>query len=79
MSYETKKANRRRKQMPLFKDRAFVGKGIDVGCGRDILSKKVFKKISSIEGFETKDGDAQHIHKYREKESYDPAKKVPFL
>lgn len=71
MSYETKKANKRRKQMPLFKDRAFVGKGIDIGCGRDILNKKVFRKITSIEGFEAEDGDAQHIHQYREKESYD--------
>lgn len=71
MSYETKKANKRRKKSYLFKQKAFVGKGIDVGCGRDILSKKVFKKITSIEGFEPEDGDAQHIHKYREKESYD--------
>lgn len=71
MSYETKKANKRRKKSYLFKQKAFVGKGIDVGCGRDILSKKVFKKITSIEGFEPEDGDAQHIHEYREKESYD--------
>jgi SAM-dependent methyltransferase len=71
MSYETKKANKRRKKMPLFKDKAFVGKGIDIGCGKDILDRKVFKKITSIEGFELADGNAQYIHKHKEKESYD--------
>jgi len=71
VSYETKKANKRRKKIPLFRDRAFVGKGIDIGCGRDILNRKVFKKITSIEGFELADGNAQYIHKHKEKESYD--------
>lgn len=71
MAYETRKANKRRIKEPLFRDRAFIGKGIDIGSGKDILSKKVFKRISSIEGFEHEDGDAQYINKYREQESYD--------
>lgn len=71
MSYETKKANKRRKKSYLFKERVFVGKGIDIGCGRDLLNKSIFKKITFIEAFDHDDGDAQHIDQYREKESYD--------
>jgi len=71
MSYETKKANKRRKTTHLFKEKVFVGKGIDIGCGIDILSKKIFKKITEIEAFDLKDGDAQFVDKYRKKESYD--------
>lgn len=71
MSYETKKANKRRKKSYLFNKKAFVGKGIDIGCGRDLLNKKFFKKIISIEAFERDDGDAQHVDQYREKDSYD--------
>jgi SAM-dependent methyltransferase len=71
MSYETKKANKRRKKFYLFKEKAFVGKGIDIGCGRDLLNKRIFKKITSIEAFDSEDGNAQHIDQYREKESYD--------
>ena len=71
MSYETKKANKRRKKSYLFKERVFVGKGIDIGCGRDLLNKRIFKRITSIEAFDREDGNAQHIDQYREKESYD--------
>jgi len=71
MSYETKKANRRRKKSYLFKKRVFVGKGIDIGCGKDILSKKVFRKITSVEPFDIRDGDAQYINKYKSEDSYD--------
>lgn len=71
MAYETKKANRRRKKSLLFKERVFVGKGIDIGCGKDLLSKRVFKKITGIEAFDLKDGDAQFIDRYRKKDSYD--------
>lgn len=71
MPCETKKANKRRKKIHLFKERVFVGKGIDIGCGTDMLSKKVFKKIDEIEGFDLNDGDAQFIDKHRKKEFYD--------
>jgi SAM-dependent methyltransferase len=71
MSFETQKANKRRKKDVLFRDRVFVGKGIDIGCGKDVLSRKVFKKISSIESFDIEDGDAQNISCYKDKESYD--------
>lgn len=71
MSFETKKANKRRKRSNLLTNMAFVGKGIDIGCGKDLLEKRAFKKITSIEGFDLEDGDAQNIDKYRDKESYD--------
>ena len=71
MSCETKKASGRRKKCPLFRNRVFVGKGIDIGCGNDILSKRVFKKIVSVEAFDLGDGDAQYINRYRSENSYD--------
>lgn len=71
MSYETKKADKRRKKLYLFKNKVFIGKGIDIGCGKDILSKKVFKKITSVEPFDFEDGDAQYINKYKSETSYD--------
>jgi len=71
MTNETKKANKRRKKERLFKERVFVGKGIDIGCGNDILDKRVFKRIESIEPFDVKDGDAQYINRYRKEESFD--------
>lgn len=71
MSYETQKANRRRKKTFLFKERVFVGKGIDIGSGKDLLKKRGFKNISSIEPFDIEDGDAQYINQYRTENSYD--------
>ncbi len=68
---ETAKAKRRRKRSYLLKERAFVGKGIDIGCGNDILRKRWFKGITSIEPFDIQDGDAQYINKYRDEGSYD--------
>lgn len=71
MTYETKKAHRRRKKSYLFKQRVFVGKGIDIGCGNDILNKKVFKKITSVEPLDLEDGDAQYINRYKPENNYD--------
>ena len=68
---ETRKANKRRKHSYLFTNRVFVGKGIDIGCGNDILSKRVFKKIESVEPFDMEDGDAQYINQHRKQENYD--------
>lgn len=71
MGCKTTKAVKRRKKSYLFKERAFVGKGIDIGCGNDILRKRWFKGITSIEPFDIQDGDAQYINKYRDEGSYD--------
>ncbi|HUW18473.1 MAG TPA: class I SAM-dependent methyltransferase [Sedimentisphaerales bacterium] len=71
MTRETKKANKRRKHSYLFRERVFVGKGIDIGCGRDILNKRVFRKITSVEPFDFVDGDAQYINCCRPEASYD--------
>jgi len=68
---ETTKAKRRRKRSYLFKERVFVGKGIDIGCAKDILRKRWFKGIISIEPFDIQDGDAQYINKCRDEGSYD--------
>ena len=46
---ESRKANKRRKYSYLFTDRVFDGKGIDIGCGNDILTKKVLKKIELVD------------------------------
>ncbi len=71
MPWETTKANKRRKKSDLFREKVFVGKGIDVGCGEDILSRRYFRNITSIEPFDIKDGDAQYINKYRQENGYD--------
>ena len=71
MSYETKKANKRRKKSYLFRERVFIGRGIDIGCGKDVLNKKVFKKITLVEPFDLEDGDAQYINRYKPENSCD--------
>lgn len=71
MPWETTKANKRRKKSDLFREKVFVGRGIDVGCGEDILDRRYFKKITSIEPFDINDGDAQYINKYKKENSYD--------
>ena len=69
--YETKKANKRRKKTYLFRNKVFVGRGIDIGSGRDPLNPKTFKKVTVLEPFDIKDGDAQCINKYRKENDYD--------
>lgn len=71
MSDETSKATLRRKNQFLFSERVFVGKGIDIGCGNNILNKKDFKKIKSVAPFDLKQGNAQFISSYIEENSYD--------
>jgi len=71
MTYETKKANKRRKIQEIFRERIFVGKGIDIGCGNDILSKATFEKITSVKPFDIEDGNAQYINRYESENSYD--------
>jgi len=67
---ETTKSKRRRKRSYLLKEKAFVGKEIDIGYGNDILRKRWFKGITSIEPFDIQDGDAQYINKYKNENSY---------
>jgi SAM-dependent methyltransferase len=70
MGNETSKANKRRKGTWLF-NKVFTGRGIDIGPGRDTLSPVDFPGITSIEGFDKRQGDAQHMSLYRELGSYD--------
>lgn len=55
---ETSKMNRVRKERGY--DAYFSGKGIDIGCGRDLLSVKVFTNITSIMPYDQADGDANN-------------------
>lgn len=66
---ETSKAMRRRWQ----EDAAgkfpwksiFTGKGIDIGCGPDIV------KVPDVVGFDIEDGDANHLSTYFPEETFD--------
>lgn len=72
MSNETSKAAPRRNIDELFTKKAFVGKGIDIGCGPDPLKKEHgFPLIESIEPFDMEHGDAQYVNKYRDNGAYD--------
>jgi len=64
MTKETSKASLRRKN-DSFYEKIFVGDGIDIGCGDDILnSNKEFPLISSVTPFDQVNGDAQIINSY---------------
>jgi len=68
---ETRKANRRRAADPLFQ-RVFRGRGIDIGHGGDLLNRdNLFPNVRSCDGFDQRDGDAQHILRHRSGQSYD--------
>jgi SAM-dependent methyltransferase len=71
MGRETEKSNKRRITQEIF-HRVFKGKGIDIGCGPDLLTNS-FKPQHEIhcEAFDKQHGDANNITKYRQKESYD--------
>ena len=70
MGNETAKANKRRKNTWLF-NKVFRGRGIDIGPGRDTLSPADFPGITEMEGFDKRQGDAQHITWYKQPEGYD--------
>ena len=62
---------KRRKNSYIF-DKVFFGKGIDVGCGWDVLNKdKTFPNITSCEPFDIEQGDAQYVNKLRKESNYD--------
>lgn len=71
MSHETRKANRRRKKTYLFCKKVFIGRGIDIGSGRDTLGRKGFRKIESVEQFDREHGDAQYVHEHCQRKEYD--------
>jgi len=69
MTHETQKSNERRKTQPLFQ-RIFRGKGIDIGCGEDILNRDgCFPAVVSCEPYDREQGDAEQVA--RPRESYD--------
>lgn len=58
MSNETARLNGYRKQKNY--DAFFTGKGIDIGCGGDILSEKVFENVVQIDPYDLAQGDANY-------------------
>jgi SAM-dependent methyltransferase len=72
MSAETSKAADRRRVQWAFTNRIFKGRGIDIGCGADLLQPEHgFPLIESCEPFDLEHGNAQFIHQYKEEGSYD--------
>jgi SAM-dependent methyltransferase len=61
--FEQTKAAQRRRSTYAFRDRYFVGYGIDVGAGEDGLSKSIqmFPNIRGVREWDMKDGDAQYL------------------
>ena len=55
---ETRKMNQIRKDKGY--DQYFSGKGIDIGCGRDILDDGIFTNITSISPYDMPHGDANY-------------------
>lgn len=49
---EMKKSTQRRLKDSRFLEEYFVGEGLDVGCGYDLLSKEAFTRISKVEGYD---------------------------
>jgi len=67
---ETKKANERRLNSPLF-HKVFKGDGIYIGTGNDTLDKGIWTEVSSLDVFDEKDVDSQYITSFHEKEKFD--------
>lgn len=61
---EQSKASQRRKLDPRFKERWFVGRGIDVGCGPDPMNKEDWPGVTEIVPYDIErgDGDASLLH-----------------
>jgi SAM-dependent methyltransferase len=64
---ETSKADIRRFNDYLYK-RIFRGQGIDVGAGDDCFGQGLFKDVVTCKPFDIKDGNAQEVHKYVDKQ-----------
>lgn len=61
---ESSKAMLRRMKSPEWK-KAFAGRGIDVGCGDDIID------VPDVVGFDMQDGDANTLDEYFDADSFD--------
>jgi SAM-dependent methyltransferase len=61
--HEQSKASRRRYYDGAFHSRYFVGRGIDIGAGKDSLAKyhQFFRGIRGIKQWDLEDGDAQFM------------------
>lgn len=68
MSDETKKSTNIRKEKGY--DLYFNGRGIDIGCGSDILDKSVWTAIEDIQPYDLQHGDANKCDNL-EDETYD--------
>ena len=59
---EQTKASWRRRADPDFLERFFVGRGLDLGPGKDgLVHNKVFPLIESVDEMDLEDGDAQEL------------------
>jgi ubiquinone/menaquinone biosynthesis C-methylase UbiE len=69
---EMKKSTQRRLKDNRFLEEFFVGAGIDIGCGHDLISKVIFTGISKVDGYDFVLGhkDAQTLPEI-EDETYD--------
>jgi SAM-dependent methyltransferase len=63
MSAESTKAANRRRGTWLY-NKVFTGKGIDIGCGLDLLKKEDFPNITEVQPFDLEHGDANKIDEY---------------
>jgi SAM-dependent methyltransferase len=63
MSYECGKSMLRRLHSPLFHQRVFVGRGLDIGSGDDSLAMYayLFPRITAVDGWDKINGDAQTL------------------
>lgn len=62
MGNETSKSMGRRLADPRFKERWFVGEGMDIGAGPDPLTDRHFPGITHLREWDTRDGDAMYLH-----------------
>lgn len=70
---ETAKANKRRKNDPVWQN-VLQGHGIDIGCGSDLIGKDgLFPGIVKCDPYDKRlgDSDAQYIHEHRNNQYYD--------
>jgi predicted SAM-dependent methyltransferase len=60
---ETSKSAKRRQSDPLFRDKVFVGDGIDIGSGNDGFSTHAYRfpRVASVRDWDMPDGDAQEM------------------
>lgn len=59
MNEQTKSSKRRINHPEFFN--YFSGNGIDIGCGRDPVSSKIYPNVISVKAWDLQDGDAQYL------------------